>query len=113
MAEKIGREFVPQGIVSIDLQRCLVCGSTQVKYQLTAKGRLEDAERITALFGDNGRLCDYHEGPEPGMVVFHVYACTNHLRELSMLQQLCLDGVITAEKVKQAKEAAPVGQQRK
>lgn len=104
-----GEDYFRSRGIGLDSCTCFVCG-------VTTRDKLHDyamlnniaafvqckaaGERVVQLFKQGARL-DYREY-EPDWVQVKVGACDRHLPNLKYLEELCVDGKISAKKVVEA-----------
>lgn len=99
-----GEFFGSRGIGCDSTPGCFVCGGVGGMYSnISGFVRCKAAgERVVAMFSTGARL-DYRTF-EPDRVQVKIGACDGHLRSLEMLDRLVKDGVITDQKIKEARQ---------
>lgn len=105
-----GGEFFRSRGIGLDMVDCFVCGTRDrdgsgrnYLHNIAAFVRCKEAgERVIAMFSC-GAYLDYRDF-EPDRVQVKIGACDFHLGNLKKLNQLTHDGVITSERVHEAKE---------
>ena len=100
-----GGEFFKSRGIGVDMCTCFVCTNKKLPTTMNNIAAFvqcrKAGERVVALFQRGARL-DYRER-EPDYVQVKIGACDKHLPNLRRLDDLTHDGVITQERINQAR----------